>query len=674
MADYIPICFLHECVNWMSIADKLPQAQDCFEDRKKKFAEYSSSMLIALIAKAIEVNPLALASEVTSIEYLRGNNQRIYKMRFSSFQLFEDDFDTDECKYLHLDTISGGKFSIKTMSSWCIEKDSRYFELTGDSNFVGYELWTSTFGGSIFNLLHVKETWPQREIDSAADSNFSRFLRGIPYEDYNNLVKARDTHEFFGLCVTDDFAVKKKRYMEFLFRSDPSNSKSIYPWMSSDHRSTLFAGFLSTIHATTKESWKEILQTRDEMLRPSKRRCIEAEEEEEELDFSTFPLTYKKPFQLKDNKQICTLLQKMFCDFLSNNIICAENGQMWEKVHRNGISYETPNYTKEVTHEETASDMTNHPRHLIDGVHVDSCIFCRYDYCKNLSSYPEFVPFFQKASECMACKSGKSIFGEVYGNNNGKILDKSLIAFQNVSFDIVNLRFIKLEHMKDCGRIAVCNHTDKVFPINLMLNEDSLKSTKLFDENKHLIPVFNRCLGQSEKVTKCLLADVGSGFIRRGLHDTFQKGTFIIGKGGKGKSEFHKILRHLHGHWNCITPCQNTLGQKFSHGQYAGSLKTAFFPDEIHKECGLSQQMFYNWVDQTEIQCEMKYKQKLRTLPFILYIVWVANNFFPKFELSEALLRRALVFDVNFFTFVKFSSTPSSLVQKTEVRCFKLLI
>lgn len=259
------------------------------------------------------------------------------------------------------------------------------------------------------------------------------------------------------------------------------------------------------------------------------------------------------------------------------------------------------------------------------------------------------------------------MFGEIHGNNNGKILDKTLCMFQNVVFDIVRLRFIKLEQMSDCGRIAVHNHTDRIVPESYILDPASLKSADFFENNKQFIPVFNRCLGQTEGVTKCLLADIGSGLIPRGLHDNYQKGAFIMGRGGKGKSEFQKILRMIHGTWNCITPCQNTLGQKFSHGQYAGSLKTAFFPDEIHKECALSQQMWYNWVDQTEIQCEMKYKQKLKTLPFVLYIVWVANSFFPKFELSEALLRRALVFDVNFFSFVKFSSTPSSLV-KTEVR------
>jgi hypothetical protein len=187
-----------------------------------------------------------------------------------------------------------------------------------------------------------------------------------------------------------------------------------------------------------------------------------------------------------------------------------------------------------------------------------------------------------------------------------------------------------------------------------------------FDDNKRLIPVFNSCLGQSEGVTKVLLADLGSGFIPRGEHDSYQKGTFILGPGGRGKSEFQKIVRVIHGA-NCITPCQNTLGQKFSHGQFAGSLAVAYLPDEIHKKCGLSQQMLYNFIDQTPIRCEIKFKQQLVTLPFQLYICWVANAFFSDYELSEALLRRSTVFDVNFFTFMKFAQTPSSLVEKTEV-------
>lgn len=173
-------------------------------------------------------------------------------------------------------------------------------------------------------------------------------------------------------------------------------------------------------------------------------------------------------------------------------------------------------------------------------------------------------------------------------------------------------------------------------------------------------------------MTKILLADIGSGFIPRGLHDSYQKGTFIIGPGGRGKSEFQKIIRAIHGPWNCITPCQNTLGQKFSHSQYTGSLAVAYLPDEIHKKCGLSQQMLYNFIDQTPIRCEKKHIQKLSVLPFELYICWAANSFFPEYELSEALLRRSTVFDVNFFTFMKFAKTPSSLVEKTEVRSLPL--
>ena len=268
----------------------------------------------------------------------------------------------------------------------------------------------------------------------------------------------------------------------------------------------------------------------------------------------------------------------------------------------------------------------------------------------------------------MSCKTGKGLFGEVQGNNDGRDLDRCTIAFQNVYFDLVDLRFIQLRQFSNSGKFAVFNQTDKAVPANLILDEVSLKRDDFFTEYKHMIPIFASCLGQNERVTKVLLADVLSGFIPRGLHDFYQKGAFILGPGGRGKSEFHKILRLLHGKFNTITPCQNTLGQKFSHGQYAGSLKTAFLPDEIHRDCGLSQQMWYNWVDQTNMQCELKFKQKLKNLPFLMCVWWVANFFFPNFQLSEALLRRAVVYDVNFFDFVKFQQTPSNLVERNEVR------
>jgi hypothetical protein len=80
----------------------------------------------------------------------------------------------------------------------------------------------------------------------------------------------------------------------------------------------------------------------------------------------------------------------------------------------------------------------------------------------------------------MACKSGKNMFSDVIGNNGGKVLDKSLVAFMNVYFDIVNLRFISVSQIENYGRIAVCNHTDKVVPENFILNESALRDESFF--------------------------------------------------------------------------------------------------------------------------------------------------------------------------------------------------
>ncbi len=646
--ENIPISLLHERVAWTAVARSLPKVDHFLRDRAKKFGEYCTSMVVTLVAHAIDANPLSIASKLNSLEFARGINERIYKLKFSSLSDFEDDMDVEDCELIYLLTKQGGRFSIKSMRNWCVEKDVRNFELCGNFHTPGFEVWTKTYGGSIYNLLHRMESWPEREKDAKNGGNLSRFLRGLKYGPITDLTTGRDPHEFFGISVMDDFTDKIRRKDEFLFRSSPENFSSLYPWMCDDDDSKKFEGFLHTINSTTKAQWAEIESTKDEVTRPSKRR----KQEGVELDFSTFPLTHKKSFDLKDNKAMTTLLQDLFCDFKSQHIIQADNGEMWEKVNRNGQTFETPDYSKVVSTEKMGIDFTNHPRHLLDDSHNDSCIFCRYDFGKTLRGYPEFAPFFEKASQCMACKSGRTMFSDVTGNNGGKILDKSLVAFMNVYFDIVNLRFISVTQIENYGRIAVCNHTDKVVPESFILNESALRDDSFFDNNKRLIPVFNSCLGQTEGVTKVLLADLGSGFIPRGDHDNYQKGTFILGPGGRGKSEFQKIIRVIHGA-NCITPCQNTLGQKFSHGQYAGSLAVAYLPDEIHKKCGLSQQMLYNFIDQTPIRCEIKFKQQLKTLPFQLYICWVANAFFSEFELSEALLRRATVFDVNFFTFMK---------------------
>ncbi len=646
--EKIQISLLHERIAWTAVAASLPKVDHFLSDRPKKFAEYSTALLVTLVAQAMDTNPLALAGKLQSLEFARGINERIYKMKFSSLHDFGDDLNVEDCEFIYLLTAPGGRFSIKSMRNWCIENDVRHYELCGNFHTPGFEVWTKTYGGTIFRLLHRIEAWHELEKDARfSGGNLSRFIRGMQYGPLSDLTAGRDPHEFFGVSVTDDFTEKVKRKDEFLFRSSEDNFQFLYPWMGHCDDSKKFAGFLRTINAATKTAWREIDSMKDEVFRPSKKR-----KEEVELDFSTFPLTFKTSFDLKDNKAMVCLLQNIFCEFISKHIICAENREMWEHLHQNGLKYFTPDYSKPVSTEKMGIEFSNHMRHLLEEAPNDSCIFCRYDWGTNLRGYAEFVPFFEKASQCMACKQAKSMFADVIGNNGGKVLDKSLVAFMNIYFDIVNLRFISVQQIENYGRIAVCNHTNKTVPESYILNESALREESFFDNNKRLIPVFNSCLGQSEGVTKVLLADLGSGFIPRGEHDSYQKGTFILGPGGRGKSEFQKIVRVIHGA-NCITPCQNTLGQKFSHGQFAGSLAVAYLPDEIHKKCGLSQQMLYNFIDQTPIRCEIKFKQQLVTLPFQLYICWVANAFFSDYELSEALLRRSTVFDVNFFTFLK---------------------
>jgi len=435
-----------------------------------------------------------------------------------------------------------------------------------------------------------------------------------------------------------------------------------------DPESINFLGFLDTMRGFTEKFSEEIRATRNTLIRPIKRRKVE----EVELDFSTFPLTYDMPFDLKDPKAMPTVLQKIFAKFKSTRLICTENGEMFEMQTRNAITYLTPDYEKGTIPTEYLSvTFSNHmSRHLLERTHCDTCIFCRYDFCCDLRGFPEFNPFFEKVAQCLSCKSAKCLFSDVVGLNSNRAIDKALCAFQNVYFDIVKCEFMSISLAEGCGRIAVCNHTDKVIPETFILNESSLKSENFFELYKWMIPVFNSCLGQTEDVTQVMLADIGSGFIPRGVHDSYQKASFFLGPGGKGKSEFQKILRCIHGDHNCITPCSKTLGEKFSHAQYTGSLAVAYLPDEIHKKCGLSQQMLYNFIDQTPIRCELKFKQKLLMLPFQLGIYWVANGFFPDYELTEALLRRLIVYDVNLFVFKKFSSTPSSLIKKCEVRRF----
>jgi hypothetical protein len=386
---------------------------------------------------------------------------------------------------------------------------------------------------------------------------------------------------------------------------------------------------------------------------------------EVEYDFGTYPLTCATDFNIKDPKHLIVVLQNMYRDFLSEYIICAPNGEMWERSSKNGVVYDTPDYEHAFCKEKGAIGLKNHLYHLCNAEHVDTCIFCKYDYCFNLMNYKESLLLFSKCVEALAGKNAKTIFGDIQGNNGGKTLDKSLVCFSNAYFDIITRTFIPIDQISIYGRIAVCNQSKKTIDDSL-INSDP-KSENYYDTYKHLIPVFRSCVGQKDSLVKCLLADIGSGFLPRGIHDHYQKGTFLLGPGGRGKSEFQKIIRIIHGPANCVTPCMMTLGQKFSHGQFAGSLAVAYLPDEISKKCGLSQQMLYNFIDQTPIRCEIKFKQQLVTLPFQLYICWVANQFFNDFDVSEALLRRIIVVDYEELEFIKMDRTPSSIVEDYEV-------
>ena len=287
--EKVQLSLLHERIAWTAVAASLPEVGHFLNDRSKKFAEYSTAMLITLVAHAIDTNPLCLAAKLQSLDFARGVNERIYKMKFSSLSDFEDDLDVDDCELIYLLTAQGGRFSIKSMRDWCVERDVRQYELCGNFHTPGFEVWTKTYGGSIYSLLHRVETWPEREKDAKGGGNLTRFLRGMQYGPISDLTTGRDPHEFFGLCVTDDFADKIKRKDEFIFRSSSDNYNFLYPWMGDDDDSKNFEGFLRTINAATVTAWTELESTKDEMTRPSKRR----KQEDVELDFSTFPLTYK---------------------------------------------------------------------------------------------------------------------------------------------------------------------------------------------------------------------------------------------------------------------------------------------------------------------------------------------------------------------------------------------
>ena len=86
----------------------------------------------------------------------------------------------------------------------------------GNFHTPGFEVWSKTYGGSIYSLLHRMETWPDREHDVKSAGNLSRFLRGLKYGTYKNLTEGRDPHEFLGLSVMDEFSEKRKRKDEFL--------------------------------------------------------------------------------------------------------------------------------------------------------------------------------------------------------------------------------------------------------------------------------------------------------------------------------------------------------------------------------------------------------------------------------------------------------------------------
>ncbi len=674
--EHIQLRLLRENVSWNTIVSHIGRdnAANCFTDLGREFALYIAAHVVTILSAIPRVNPSAVAQQVFAMERLRGFNERIYSIRLRTYECLNDAIDTTGCNMLYLVTKPGGMLQLKSMKDKYTQSVCNTYILRGDPVTPGLEVYQTTFGGMIHSMLHNTKTWGNLDYDANHGGFFSRLYQGITVSGHiANVMKSSDSHDIIGVRVVEEYGVKNKKAKNLLYRCDPGNIADLYPWLDESEESSLFREFLDEIKQRVETAWNEIRDKRLQVVRPAKRMKME----DVELDFETFPLTANIPdFTLKNQSHVQVAMQNIASDFMNQYFICCVNGERFEYESQNAVVYRTPRYVSKdpstnechepITNDRICLDLKNHfSRHLREESEDPKCIGCKYELCVSMMKFAEADAFFMKCSEVLASKSGKAIFGEIQGTNEGRSLDKKLVCFMNTYFDIESLTFIPPDQIDNLNRIAVCNQTTRF--VDPVLMNATLTDENFYDRYKHMIPVFKSFLGQGDDITKILLADIGSGFIPRGVYDHYQKATFILGPGGRGKTELLKIIRAIHGPSNCVTPCQNTLGQKFSHGQFAGSLAVAYLPDEISKKCGLSQQMLYNFIDQTPIRCEIKFKQQLVTLPFELYICWVANSFFSDYEATEALLRRVLCIDVHNFTFVKFDKPPSNLVEAHEV-------
>lgn len=133
---------------------------------------------------------------------------------------------------------------------------------------------------------------------------------------------------------------------------------------------------------------------------------------------------------------------------------------------------------------------------------------------------------------------------------------------------------------------------------------------------------------------------------------------FILGPAGMGKTEVQKIVRLLFGDESCVTPDLNVFGRTFSTSQINDGFAKMLLGDEIPPQGGLTPTQLQTWIDGTRLGAEVKHQQDLVHSHFNLFVMWCANEFFKKWDVTAPLLRRIISIDVGMFTYNKMDKPP----------------
>jgi len=689
----MPLHIPTESVSWKTISIHIDLNNFDLRGKNVTFAKYLSSHLVFLLKEMLHIDDtqstMNLASCLDSVRLIGGWDEKTYRLTFSDYEILNDVLNTDfEELSILLQTRGTTSITLKSVQRNTHERSRKMFSIDGANRRSKPQ---DTFGGYIFAVLNDTSVWDTVSVMLENDEYccLPRILWSIPFEGNWSNIKDSNApwHAVLGVQETSPHDDRLKARNILSRRVHPDKIRTNFPFLddASEEEVIHFNLTCTEIQQNINTAWETACG--GEAPGPPPKR---SKTEDEGYDWEAYPLTSTCVGEFKlQQARMLVIAQTMMEDWISRHLICDAQGDLREFQYVNGVKYSTPDIHKPcVTLEDLSTSFKYHVRHILLRRKQTKCIFCKFGAWRDLETFQETPMFFDHLSQSLSKTRARNSFADVNIHlNEDKTLDYDMIAFSNGYVTIVPYRFHTLEEIHNGDVIAMCNHTQYTLDEQYTTREfeNNFLKDNVFLDILEKCQVFGSLFSMPTNFIKVLLALIGAGFTKRGKHDSYQFLTFIVGQANMGKSELLKIIRILYNDHLCFTPDLQTWGRAFATGQFAEGHHKAILADEMprtNRVAGITPTTLCTYADQTKMRFEVKHQQKLKEKEFSLAIFWCCNQFFQDWEVSDALLRRIVCFDLAFFDFSELPEPPSAIVARTEaphlvilmIHCYELML